>query len=146
MWSTPIPGMAISFKFGPTLSMNRITSYNVCYTKLLRHYRTTLRLTGAEIEHRNRVIRSLTAFTFQTSRLTDPAALFKLALSQAMDTARAQTGAIVLIDQETKMLTLGAHRELTSDLVYILTGRQFDLAARALMPHLVDGKGSYNFV
>jgi GAF domain-containing protein len=123
--------------------------HNDSQTKALREaqlkldrYRTMLRLTGAEIEHRNRVIRSLTAFTFQTSRLTEPAALFKLALSQAMETARAQTGAIVLIDQETKMLTLGAHRELTSDLVYILTGRQFDLAARALMPHLVDGKGA----
>jgi GAF domain-containing protein len=108
----------------------------------LKRYRTMLRLTGTEIENRNRVIRSLTAFTYQASRLTEPSALFKLALNLALDTAKAHSGAIILIDQDSKALTMGAHRELTPDLVHILTGRQLDIAARALMPHLVEGKGA----
>ncbi len=108
----------------------------------LDRYRATLRVAGAEIEHRNRVIRALTAFTYQASRLTEPAALLRLALSQALETTSAEAGAIILIDQETQNLTMGAHKGLSPDLVRILTGRQFDEGAAILMPHLVTGKGA----
>lgn len=108
----------------------------------LDQYRATLRIAGGEIEHRNKVIRSLTAFTYQASRLTEPAALLRLALTQALETTSAEAGAIVLIDQDTKSLTMGAHKELTPDLVRILTGRQLDEGAASLMPHLVTGKGA----
>ncbi len=108
----------------------------------LDRYRAALRLAGSEIEHRNRVIRALTAFTYQASRLSEPAALLKLALSQALETTRGEAGAIILIDQESQTLSMGAHKDLPLDLVHILTGRQFDQGAATLMPHLVTGKGA----
>jgi GAF domain-containing protein len=108
----------------------------------IERYRTILRLAGVEIERRNRGIRALTAFTYQASRQNEPAALMKLALSQALAMTQAPMGAIILIDSQTKNLSLGAHRGLTPDMVRILTGRQFDAGAAALMPHLVVGKGA----
>lgn len=108
----------------------------------LEQYRATLRLAGAEIERRNRVIRALTAFTYQASRLTEPAALLNLALTQAVATTHAGVGAIVLIDAQTKALMMGTHRGLSTELVQILTGRQFSPSATVLMPHLVTGKGA----
>jgi GAF domain-containing protein len=108
----------------------------------IERYRTILRLAGIEIERRNRGIRALTAFTYQASRQNEPAALMKLALSQALAMTQAPMGAIILIDAQTKNLSLGAHRGLTPDMVRILTGRQYDAGAAALMPHLVVGKGA----
>jgi GAF domain-containing protein len=108
----------------------------------IERYRTILRLAGVEIERRNRGIRALTAFTYQASRQNEPAALMKLALSQALAMTQAPMGAIILIDAQTKNLSLGAHRGLTPDMVRILTGRQYDAGAAALMPHLVVGKGA----
>jgi GAF domain-containing protein len=108
----------------------------------IERYRTAIRLAGIELDRRNRGIRALTAFTYQASRLSEPAALMKLALSQALLMTEAQMGAIILIDAESKNLSLGAHRGLTADMVRILTGRQYDTGAATLMPHLVMGKGA----
>jgi GAF domain-containing protein len=108
----------------------------------LEQYRAVLRLAGAEIERRNRAIRTLTAFAYQAGRLTEPAALYKLALIQALETTNSQLGAIVLIDPESKALLLGAHVGLTAGLMRILTGRQFDAGATTLMPFLVVGEGA----
>lgn len=123
---------------------NRETERGVTFAaeERLKRYRAMLRLAGAEVELRNRVIRALTTFTYQTSQMTEPAALLKLALSQAIETTKAQMGAIVLINPETQTLTLGAHKDLSPDLVRIFTGRQFDVGAATLMPHLVSGKGA----
>lgn len=104
-------------------------------------YRALLRLAGIELDRRNRVIRALTSFTYQASRLTEPAALLNLSLSHALNTTQAEVGAIVLIDPESKMLTLGTHRGLVADCIHILTGKHFDVGAAVLMPHLVTGKG-----
>lgn len=108
----------------------------------LERYRATLRVAGTNIERRNRVIRALTSFPYQASRMTEPAALLKLGLQQALAMTEAQVGAIVIINPTTKELTLGAHDGLTPDLVRILTGKQFDAGASTLMPHLVSGTGA----
>ncbi len=108
----------------------------------MERYRATLRLAGVNIERRNRVIRALTSFPYQASRMTEPAALLKLGLSQALEMTEAKVGAIVIIDPATKELSLGAHEGLTPDLVRILTGKQFDAGAATLMPHLVAGTGA----
>jgi GAF domain-containing protein len=108
----------------------------------VERYRTIVRLAGLEIERRNRGIRALTAFTYQASRQNEPAALMKLALSQALAMTQAPMGTIILIDAQTKTLSLGAHRGLTPDMVRILTGREYSAGAVALMPHLVTGKGA----
>lgn len=110
--------------------------------KKLDQYKATLRLAGTNIERRNRVIRALTSFPYQASRMTEPAALLKLGLSQALEMTEALVGAVVIIDSATKKLSLGAHEGLTPDLVRILTGYQFDEGAVTLMPHLVTGTGA----
>jgi GAF domain-containing protein len=107
----------------------------------LEQYRATLRLAGVEIERRNRGIRALTTFAYKANWLTEPAALLKLALVQALEITESQMGALVLIDQETKQFYLGAHQGLSPDMVRILTGRQYDEGAALLMPHLANGKG-----
>ncbi len=108
----------------------------------LEQYRSAMRLASSEIEYRNRVIRTLTTFNYQASRQTKPTAVLQLALTQALKTARSQVGAIILIDSETKNLTMGVHQGLTAEMVRILTGRQYDESAAVLMPHLVAGKGA----
>lgn len=108
----------------------------------LERYRATLRLAGTNIERRNRVIRALTSFPYQASRMTEPAALLKLGLTQALEMTEAQVGAIVIIDPNTKQLAMGAHEGLSPELVRILTGKQFDAGAATLMPHLVAGTGA----
>ncbi len=108
----------------------------------LERYRATLRLAGTNIERRNKVIRALTSFPYQASRMTEPAALLKLGLTQALEMTEAQVGAIVIIDPTTKELAMGAHEGLTPELVRILTGKQFDAGAAVLMPHLVAGTGA----
>ncbi|MCI0395696.1 MAG: GAF domain-containing protein [Chloroflexi bacterium] len=108
----------------------------------LQQYRTILRLAGNEIERRNRGIRALTTFAYRANWLTEPAALLKLALAQALEIIETQIGALVLIDQETKSFYLGCHRGLTPGMVRILTGRQYDQGAAVLMPHLASGKGA----
>ena len=108
----------------------------------LEEYLTTLRLADIEIERRNNALKALTAFSYQASRLTEPMALMRLTLAQAIGVTKAQAGAVVLIDPETKKLSLGTHTGLTPDLVRILTGKQFEGGASALMPFLVSGQGA----
>ncbi len=108
----------------------------------LEQYRSAMRLASSEIGYRNRVIRTLTTFNYQASRQTKTTAVLQLALSQALKTARSEVGAIILIDPETKNLTMGVHQGLTPEMVRILTGRQYDESAAVLMPHLVAGKGA----
>lgn len=108
----------------------------------LERYRAALRLAGAEIDQRNRGIIALTTFAFQASRSASLATLLKLALVQALETTGAPLGAIVLIDAETKALTLGVHKDLTPELAQILTGYELGRGATALMPHLVTGAGA----
>jgi len=89
----------------------------------LEQYRSAMRLASSEIEYRNRVIRTLTTFNYQASRQIKATAVLQLALTQALKTARSEVGAIILIDPETKNLTMGVHQGLTSEMVRILTGR-----------------------
>ncbi len=110
--------------------------------KRLERYRAALRLADVEIKRRNRDIIALTTFAYQASRVADPTTLLKLALVQALETINAPVGAIVLIDEETKALTLGIHKGLTPKLNDILTGQQLGAGATALMPHLVAGVGA----
>lgn len=108
----------------------------------LERYRAALRLANTEIERRTQVILALTTFTYQASRSPTLTGLLKLALLQALKTTHTTTGAIVLIDKDTKELTLGVHKGLTPDLSKILTGQQLGQGAVALMPHLTAGSGA----
>lgn len=108
----------------------------------LERYRAALRLAGVEIERRNRGLIALTAFGYQASRTAHPGALLKLALVQTLETTGAPVGAVILIDIETKALTLSVHQGLTPELSRVLTGQQWDQGAMALMPHLVAGDGA----
>ncbi|MCB0155418.1 MAG: GAF domain-containing protein [Anaerolineae bacterium] len=108
----------------------------------LEQYRGAIRLASAEVQQRNRGIVALTNFAYQGGRLATPTALLRLVLAQALAVVDAPVGAIVLINPETKELTLGVHKGLTVDLKNILTGHQLDNGAMTLMPHLVAGKGA----
>ncbi len=110
--------------------------------KRLERYQAALRLAGVEIERRNRGLIALTAFTYQTSRATSSSTLLKLALVQALETIAAPVGAIVLIDPYSKTLSMGVHKGLAPELHDIVTGRQLEAGATALMPHLVTGSGA----
>ncbi|MFC1975546.1 GAF domain-containing protein [Chloroflexota bacterium] len=105
----------------------------------LERYQAALRLADVEIKRRNRSIIALTTFAYQASHTATPTGLLKLALVQALETSNASVGAILLIDAETKDLTLGVHKGLTPELIRILTGQRLDHGATALMPHLVAG-------
>ncbi len=107
----------------------------------LAQHKAVIRLAQKEIECRNRVIKSLTAFTYQISRMTGLADLLQLALIRAMETTQVEIGAIVLIDRETKHFSVSAHKNLTPALARILNGQQFDAGAAILMPHLIAGQG-----
>jgi GAF domain-containing protein len=108
----------------------------------LEQYRAALRLSGVEIERRNRGIIALTTFAYQASCLASVNILLKLTLTKALETTGAPVGAIVMIDAETKVLNLNIHKGLTTELADILTGRQLEQGAPALMPHLVAGSGA----
>ena len=108
----------------------------------LERYQAAIRLANIEIERRNRGLVALTTFTYQAGRTTSPTELLKLALVQALETLNTAVGAIILIDKETKELTLGVHKGLTAELTKILTGQQLDKGAMVLMPHLVSGSGA----
>ncbi len=108
----------------------------------VERYRTALRLAGLEIERRNRAIIGLANFAYRASRIATPADLLKLSLMQAVETPHAPVGAIVLVNAETKELTLGVHKGVNPALFDILTGQQLEKGARALMPHLVAGTGA----
>ncbi len=110
--------------------------------KRLQRYRAALRLANVEIERRNRGIITLMTFAYQANRTANPSTLLKLALVQALEAIDAPTGATVLIDKDTKMLTLGIHKGLTPELMDILTGKDLEHGATALMPHLVAGSGA----
>jgi hypothetical protein len=107
--------------------------------KRLERYQAALRLADVEIKRRNRSIVALTTFAYQASHTASPTDLLKLALIQALETSHASVGAILLVDADTKELTLGVHKGLTPDLTHILTGHQLGHGATALMPHLVAG-------
>lgn len=108
----------------------------------LERYQAALRLASTEIESRNKSLVALTNFAHQATRIASVAGLLKLALTQALETIGAQTGAVVLIDSDSRELTLATHRGLTDELTGILTGQQFGASATALMPHLVAGLGA----
>jgi GAF domain-containing protein len=108
----------------------------------LERYQAALRLADIEIKRRNQSIIALTTFAYQASHTASPADLLKLALVQSLETINAPVGTVLLIDAETKELTLGVHKGLTSELIRILTGQQLDKGATALMPHLVAGAGA----
>ena len=110
--------------------------------KRLEQYQSALRSASFEIEQRNRSIVALTTMACQANHSTNPTDLLKLALTQAINTIDAPVGAIVLIKSETKELTLGVHKGLTPELADILTGKQLENGATALMPHLVAGRGA----
>ncbi|MFO7537433.1 MAG: GAF domain-containing protein [Chloroflexota bacterium] len=107
----------------------------------MKQYRSSLRLAGLEIENRNKVIKAITTFSYQASRLTDPATLLEFALKQSLAVTKAQGGAIVLIEPDSQKLTLGTHKGLASTLVNVLTGKCFNTEAVILMTNLVNGKG-----
>jgi GAF domain-containing protein len=104
--------------------------------------RTALRLASLEIERRNQSLITLTGFVRQASLATTPPDLLKLTIETAMTMTQAQVGAIVLIDTETKELTLNVHQGLTPEFLDILTGQQLEAGATVLMPHLVAGEGA----
>ncbi|MBN1993625.1 MAG: GAF domain-containing protein [Anaerolineae bacterium] len=108
----------------------------------LERYQAALRLADVEIKRRNRSIIALTTFAYQAIHTANPAHLLKLALVQALETASAPVGAVLLIDAESKELTLGVHKGLTPTLIRILTGQELHQGATALMPHLVAGAGA----
>ncbi len=108
----------------------------------IKRYQAALRLSSTEIDRRNRGITALTAFSHRASQATTPAALLKLTLTQALDVTHAPVGAIVLIDNETKQLTLGVHKGLNPVLNAVLTGEDLRHGATILMPHLVAGTGA----
>ncbi len=107
--------------------------------KRLERYQAALRLADIEIKRRNQSIVALTTFAYQASHAVTPTDLLKLALVQALETTHASVGAIVLVDADTKDLTLGVHKGLNPELTQILTGHQLGQGATALMPHLVAG-------
>lgn len=108
----------------------------------LGHYRGSLRHMGVEIEHRNRIIRTLTSFVREANQSAEPADLLKLTLSRALQTTHADAGAVILFDRDSEQLTVGAQSGMTDELLVILTGRQLDEGAALLMPHLVTGEGA----
>lgn len=108
----------------------------------LKQYQAALRLARAEMEQRNRGILALTTFAYQASRITDLTSLLKLTLIRALAMSNASTGAIVLIDPETKALKLSIQKGLTTEFADILTGQQLGQGALVLMPHLVAGAGA----
>jgi len=110
--------------------------------KLLTQYRAALRLARTEIERRNHSLLTLSAFAFQSGSTSNLATLLKLALSRTLEVAEAPMGAIVLIDPDTKDLTLGVHKGLTTELTRVLTGQELDAGAAVLMPHLAAGSGA----
>jgi GAF domain-containing protein len=108
----------------------------------LARYQSALRLANIEIERRSRGAIALTTFIHQTNQVSSPADLLKLALIQALQMTGAPMGAIVLIEPETKILSLGVHKGVSPELNDILTGQQLKNGAAALMPHLVTGSGA----
>ncbi len=110
--------------------------------KLLTQYRAALRLARTEIERRNHSVLTLTAFAFQSGSMSSLATLLKLALARALEVTEAPVGAIILIDPDTKELTLGVHKGLTTELTRVLTGQEIGAGAAVLMPHLAAGSGA----
>jgi GAF domain-containing protein len=108
----------------------------------VEQYQAALRLASAEIHQRSQGIVSLTQFAHRAGRITTYPALLKLALSQALALLNSPVGAIVLIEAETKNLSLSVHQGLTPGLMDILTGQELGGGAMALMPHLVTGTGA----
>jgi GAF domain-containing protein len=110
--------------------------------KRLERYQAVLRLASAEIEQRNRFILALTTFARQAGRAAKQMSVLKLALVQALETIGAPVGAVLLVHPITKDLNIGVHKGLTGELVDVLTGKELNKGAMALMPHLVAGNGA----
>lgn len=130
------------------VSVPRSASLDSSYEQLkkakirLDQYQAALRLANGEIKRRSHAIIALTKFAYQASQAAGPTTVLKLALIQALETANAPVGAIVLADLETKELTLSVHHSLAPELIDILTGHQLEKGATALMPHMVAGSGA----
>ncbi len=110
--------------------------------KRLERYQAVLRLANVEIEQRNRFILALTTFAYQAGRAAKQNGVLKLALVQALETIGAPVGAVLLVHPKTKELTLGVHKGLTPELSDVLTGKELNKGATALMPHLAAGDGA----
>ncbi len=133
-------GLAVINDWPVSLEATRAELQNA--KKRLARYQAVLRLANIEIEQRNRNIFALMTFGHQASRAAKLNAVLKLALVQALDTIGAAVGAVILIDPETKELTLGVHKGLAPRLVNILIGLELENGATTLMPHLVAGDGA----
>ncbi|MEW5961597.1 MAG: GAF domain-containing protein, partial [Chloroflexota bacterium] len=110
--------------------------------KQLERYQAVLRLANVEIEQRNRYIFALMTFAHRASRAARLNTVLKLALVQALETVGTPVGAVILIEPDTKELSLGVHKGLAPQLIDILTGKVLDDGAMALMPHLATGDGA----
>ena len=110
--------------------------------KRLEQHRAALRLASNEVQQRGRSMIALTNFIHQAGRVTNVKTLLQLVLSQSLTVPQASMSAILLIDTETKELTLGMYKGLTPELIDILTGKRLGNGAMTLMPHLVSGNGA----
>lgn len=108
----------------------------------LKRYQAALRLASTEIERRNHSIMALTTFAYQAHGVSSPVTLLKLGLVKAIETTRASMGATVLINTDTRELSLGIHQGVMPELAKVLTGYDLEHGATALMPHLVAGLGA----
>ncbi len=106
----------------------------------LERYQAFLRLANVEIEQRNRYIIALTTFIYQAGSVDRLGIALKLALVQALETTNTTIGAVV-VATDALNLTLKVHKGLSPHLINILTGREMEHGAAALMPYLVSGDG-----
>lgn len=107
----------------------------------LAQYQQALQLAHLAVKSRNRVIRALTAFTYQSGRLTSLDAVLKLGLNRALEITDSPIGAIILVNNESRhqQFELVVARNLPGHLEQTLSGELYEANASALMPHLVLG-------
>ncbi len=99
------------------------------------HYRNVLLRAGQEIERRLSRLDLLAAAVGQAS---EPTAVLHEALGAAMGMLDADTGAILIIEDELHPPTLGAQQSLDGAFEAVLTGKQFEWAA-LLLPKILEG-------
>jgi len=129
--------------FTPSPASNNTTQLDPVKTLAeLNQTRRLLNLANAEIERRNRNMIALTTFAYRANRTDSLHSLLNLTLSQLLDITKSPVGAMVLVDKDSGNLMIGCHEGLTPELIAILTGRNMNEEAMALMPHLVTGTGA----
>lgn len=102
----------------------------------IAHYRTVLRRAGYEIERRLACLDFLAA---AVGEATEPTGVLGEALNAALDMLEADTGAILVIEDEHLPPTLGAQHGLSGGLEALLTGRAFESAV-LLLPQVLAGQ------